>query len=634
MAVALAAFGIAGAWRPREAALATAAACAVGALGAIGFLIDGARAAPVGVPLGLPGAGITLALDGLSGFFLLPVLLVGLAVSAATAEAACWVGPLLGAALLALLAGDGRALVLGIAAMAALALAASAFGGADPVGCRAARRAWGGTALAVLALAAALALLVPAASDAGFAAMRAHPPNGGGVALLPGLALLLLVLPPPQGGAAAPVGAVLQGGWRLLSAYLAVRLLFDLAGPVQPVAWGVPLLALGAAVSVAWAWRALAVDDLRRVAEAGAASQFGLVAAALGVALAVRAEDLGPLAALALGGALVTSVAQALTAALLLLVAGVVEREAATRRLARLGGLARGMPLAALAVFGGGLTLAALPPGGGFAGLWLILQSLLAALRLGFLPLQMLLALATGAMAAAVALLAAAVVRLIGVAFLGRPRTPRAAGALEPPRPMRAALLALAGGGLAVGLFPGAVLALARPALLLAVGEDMAGRAGVLAVAAQDDAPGYAAPAAALLLGLGAALTWGIGRRWAVRGQRPAPAWDNGFGAPPPWLPFGDPSTQIGAAGFAGALRAEFGEAARIAPAPPGEPLPGRIFPGGRARHVAALLRAGRAVGRWAASLDDLPPRPALALALALLVLLLTGFGIAGRAGW
>ena len=44
---------------------------------------------------------------------------------------------------------------------------------------------------------------------------------------------------------------------------------------------------------------------------------------------------------------------------------------------------------------------------------------------------------------------------------------------------------------------------------------------------------------------------------WRRRGsaRRREPAWSGGFSPPPPWLPFGDPATQIGAVSFAEPIR-------------------------------------------------------------------------------
>lgn len=175
---------------------------------------------------------------------------------------------------------------------------------------------------------------------------------------------------------------------------------------------------------------------------------------------------------------------------------------------------------------------------------------MLAAPRIGGLALSVLIAVAAALLGLAVALGAAAAVRLIGIGWLGRPRTPRAAAAQEAPAPVRAALLALAGGLLLFGLFPGLGLRLARPALLLAVDSGMADRVGAFVITARAEAPGYSAPAIAVVLGLALALVWAVLRRRSVPGHRLAPAWEGGFAAPPPWLPFGDPLTEISSTGF------------------------------------------------------------------------------------
>ena len=88
--------------------------------------------------------------------------------------------------------------------------------------------------------------------------------------------------------------------------------------------------------------------------------------------------------------------------------------------------------------------LAALPPGPGFASEWLLFQSLLAAPRVGGLAIQTAFAIAAALMALAAALAAAAAVRLIGVAFLGRPRYPARAGRDRSRRPARVAMIGLA----------------------------------------------------------------------------------------------------------------------------------------------------------------------------------------------
>jgi hypothetical protein len=72
------------------------------------------------------------------------------------------------------------------------------------------------------------------------------------------------------------------------------------------------------------------------------------------------------------------------------------------------------------------------------------------------------------------------------------------------------------------------------------------------------EAPGYAPLAiGALLAAVCYALLW-LSRRRSP-GYRREPAWIGGFAPPPPWLPFGDPATQIGAASLAEPLRSVLG---------------------------------------------------------------------------
>ena len=98
-------------------------------------------------------------------------------------------------------------------------------------------------------------------------------------------------------------------------------------------------------------------------------------------------------------------------------------------------------------------------------------------------------------------------------------------------------------------------------------------------IAAQTDQPGYAAPAIAVVLGLAGAAVFFAIRRWTVAGERRAPAWDCGFGAPPAWLPFGDPATQYGGASFAQPLRRALGASLMAAREKVDMPDPGDLRP-------------------------------------------------------
>ena len=593
-------FVLTGRWRPARhhpANLAMLALCALSALVALVFLASGAPAGHLSVPLGLPGLGSTLALDGLSGFFLLLVMLVGTAAAAAALgsrgqydRTAALLPVFVGGMALALLADDGFTLVLGFEVMS-LASLILVLTSPDAEGVRPAALLYAGmAALGAVSLMAALGVLgagVPG-WGLGFAALRAHPPEGARAAVVlalvlvgagskAGLAPLHVWLPPAHAAAPGPASALMSGAMTKVALYVILRLLFDLCGPVQPMWWGIPLLLLGGAGGVLGALRATQEADIKSVLACSTIENIGLIAIGLGMALAARAVDLSALAALALGAALLHAMAHAVFKALLFIGAGATQHAAGSRRLDRLGGLIHGMPILTGCMLVGAACLAGLPPLSGFAGEWSLFQALLAGARVGGLGFQALTCVAAAVMALAVALAAAAAVRLIGVAYLGRPRSPRAAGSEEPGWWLLGALIGLAGVCGAIGLLPGGVLGLAGPAVALLTGT--AAPAGLLTVSPQAELPGYAPLAVAVLLGLAAAGVVVLRRRHAPGGYRTGPAWDCGFGAPPPWFPFGDPATQYGGASFAQPLHRALGQSLLGAQSVVDMPEPGDTRP-------------------------------------------------------
>jgi hypothetical protein len=100
-------------------------------------------------------------------------------------------------------------------------------------------------------------------------------------------------------------------------------------------------------------------------------------------------------------------------------------------------------------------------------------------------------------------------------------------------------------------MFPGAVPTLAAPALRALLGVDLADRAGWLEMAPSVGAPGLRSAALAVLLAIATLGTLRAQKLRAAVGHRAGAAWEGGGAPPPPWLPFGDPATQIGPAGFA-----------------------------------------------------------------------------------
>ena len=523
---------------------------ALGGLGTIlsllSLVLDG-EPVRLRLPIGLPGTAFHLGIDPLSGFFALLIFAVGTVAIVYAAEAdppgsgssLAGMAVALAGLVLAALAGDGVAFAAGLA-IAGGAIWATGGGGDSPAS---PGPLWVtlGAAITVLALPA-----VPATT-----------PVFGRLLLLAELVALAALAPlhawlaRAQSAALPHAGALLAGAAVPLAFYALIRLTFLPSARPLPDWSGLPPLVLGAASLVIGGFQATRAETLDACLAAGTVRQSGLMAMALGVALTARAQDQPGLAAVALGALLLGAATQALCGTLAVLAAGALRRGAATRQLSRLGGVIHRMPAAAICLMAAMFGLAALPPGLGFATLWLMFQAVLAEVQSAGLAFRAVFVAAVWVLGIGGALAAASLVRLIGVACLGRPRTPRAAVAEQLPRAARIPLLCLAAATLALGCFVGPVVRwLADPAIREVLGSDLGPRSGLLGLAATPGGPGYAALPIAFVLCLAGGIALWLRRRFCASDSRTGPAWEGGFAAPPPWLPFGDPVTQTAGAGF------------------------------------------------------------------------------------
>jgi hydrogenase-4 component B len=481
----------------------SAGICGVAVMLAMAALVVGSGISTLHLPIGPMGAVMPFALDPLAASFLLLIFLVMPCGDTAPLP--------LAAMAIVVLAGDGFALAVGLLLLGGIASLRPA-------------------AFAVVCLTVALALAGPSAD---FAAIRAAPPEGWRAA-----AVLLLVL--SGAGAVSRINTA-------VATYLVLRVLFDLCGVGQPPWWGILLLLAGVGIAVTGSLRAALAETLHEVLSLGPLNQFGMVAMGLGVAQFARAVDLPSVASHALAAAWLALVCHVLCRALLLRCADAVESGAGTRRLDRLGGLLHHMPVTAVCCLAGLFTIAALPPGLGFAAFWLLFQSLLAAARSGDLGMQLLIVGVVTLTGLSIGLTALASVRLFGVVFVGRPRTPRAAAPKEAPRSVWRVLAGLAALAGLLGLMPAL-------ALVPAVAWTHAAASGQwLALRAGAEAPGYSPIAVAVLVAMVMLAIVRVLRRPGE--ERREPAWSGGFAAPPPWLPFGDPATQFGPASFSDPLQ-------------------------------------------------------------------------------
>jgi hydrogenase-4 component B len=317
-------------------------------------------------------------------------------------------------------------------------------------------------------------LFLPQAGALTFAAMRAAAPGFPaslrtvifllcffGFGMKAGIVPLHFWLPKAHAIAPSPVSALMSAVMLKTAIYGFVRLTFDMLGDPQPW-WGYLTLGVGVATAVLGILYALAENTLKRLLAYSSIENIGLIYIALGAALVFRARSMSALAALALVAALFHALNHALFKGLLFLGSGAIYRSTGTLNMEELGGLLSRLPGLGISFLIGCAAISGLPMMNGFVSEWLMFKSLLNGASLEPTPALPLL---IGAVALASTLACACFVKVYGVTFLGRPRSPAADHASSVPENMNLSLFAIAVACLVLGIHPGLAL---RPLASLA----------------------------------------------------------------------------------------------------------------------------------------------------------------------
>jgi hydrogenase-4 component B len=543
--------GLAAALLRRRPYVAQGAACALLCAGALSALVAAALVLSRGGPAALPG--LALRLDALSALFLVPVAAIAGAGAvyglryhpqaehgAAAARLQLFYGLAVGGMALLVAAADGIAFLVGweVMALANFFLVLTDHERRDVQ--RAAFLYLAATHVGTLALFAVFALLRQAGGSLDFAALAGLPGDGAlagpifalallGFGMKAGLVPLHFWLPPAHAAAPSHVSALMSGVVVKTGVYGLLRVtgLFD----AVPASWGVALLAAGGVSAVLGVAFALAQHDLKRLLAYHTVENVGIIALGTGLALVGRAHGEPALVLLGFAGAGLHVVNHALFKGLLFLGAGAVQHATGTRALDRLGGLAARMRRTTLLFLVGAAAISGLPPLNGFVSEWLVYLGFLAALGQGGGGLVAFAGFGVPVLALVGGLAAACFAKVVGIAFLGAPRSAEAAAAHEVPGGMVAPMAALAAACAAIGLAPALVL----PPLAGAAAAWSRLDPALLAPATTGAASGAARTslvAASLLALAGAA--WLV-RRWRLAARPAAPqveTWGCGFSAP------------------------------------------------------------------------------------------------------
>jgi len=445
-------------------------------LGGVAWFWATGESRPIVLPWSLPGAEFSVAMDGLSAIFLVPVFLISL------------LGNIYGLGYWKQTEhpNNGRKLRFFYGAltagMALLVISRNSFPflfGWEIMGFstfflidtedhkkEAREAAWiylVVTHVATLCLFALFALLRVAS---GSFALAPLPENS----LSPGMATAVLILALvgfgskagvmplhvwlPSAHATAPshVSAIMSGVNIKMGIYGLARITSFFPHP--PREWGLILLVLGVVSGVLGVAFAIGQHDLKRLLAYHSIENIGIIVMGLGLALIGRSLDRADWVVLGLGGALLHVWNHGLFKALLFLSAGSVIHAAHTREIDHLGGLAKLMPQTSLCFLVGAVAICGLPPLNGFVSEFLIYLGLFGTLVNGQRSSFAAASVAAPALALIGALAAACFVKAYGAVFLGTARSDHAQHAHESPPIMLAPMGVLVACCFLIGLAP------------------------------------------------------------------------------------------------------------------------------------------------------------------------------------
>ena len=270
-----------------------------------------------------------------------------------------------------------------------------------------------------------------------------------------GLMPLHVWLPSAHANAPSHVSAIMSGVILKIGIYGLLRTLSFFTG--IPLWWGMVIIVLGMVSGIVGVLFALGQHDLKRLLAYHSIENIGIITMGIGTALIGSATGSPILILLGLAGALLHVLNHAIFKALLFLGAGSVIHAVASREIDRMGGLLRPMPWTAVSFIIGAVAICGLPPLNGFVSEFLIYLGFFNGSISGSGAGAIGTALAAPALALIGGLAVACFVKVVGVVFLGSPRTPLPASVHEATWAMRIPMIILASVCLIIGVAPVAV---------------------------------------------------------------------------------------------------------------------------------------------------------------------------------
>ncbi|SDP39111.1 proton-conducting transporter transmembrane domain-containing protein [Desulforhopalus singaporensis] len=266
-----------------------------------------------------------------------------------------------------------------------------------------------------------------------------------------GMFPLHIWLPHAHPAAPSNISAIMSGVMIKMGIYGIVRF-YALLGTTGTVL-GQTILLAGMVSGVLGVVYALGKHDLKKLLAYHSVENIGIILIGLGIGMVGVSSGNMKMAVFGFVGGLLHVLNHAVFKSLLFLGAGAVLKKTGVNHIDQLGGLLKRMPITGRTFMVGSVAISGLPPFNGFVSEFLIyygaFQGLGAAGGLFILSMLAILSLAvTGGLAAA------CFTKVVGLVFLGEPRTGQAASAVETRCCATVPMAVLAGACVVIGIFP------------------------------------------------------------------------------------------------------------------------------------------------------------------------------------
>ena len=265
----------------------------------------------------------------------------------------------------------------------------------------------------------------------------------------------------PHAHPAAPshVSALMSGVMIKMGIYGIIRL-YSILKP-ETILVGEIVLVLGCISGILGVVYALGKHDIKRLLAYHSVENIGIILIGCGVGMIGIASDNPVMAGFGFAGGLLHVMNHSIFKSLLFLGAGAVAKQCGTRHIDHLGGLIKSMPATGYSFLVGSISISGLPPFNGFVSEFLIYYGAFHGLMLGGVQF-VLITLAILSLAMIGGLAAACFSKVVGVVFLGEPRSESAGRAVEVGWTMTLPMVLLSLLCILIGLFPGPVVELMR----------------------------------------------------------------------------------------------------------------------------------------------------------------------------